>query len=285
MKYIDLHTHSTASDGTDSPGELITKASRLGLAAIALTDHDTVDGLDEAAGTAADERIELIRGCELSTATEMGNLHIVGLWLPANCDPLKKFLKNLSQNRRLRNEQMIAKMRNAGVSITLEELRERARGSIGRPHMAEVLVEKGYAIDRDDAFATWLGVNGRAYVPKPAPSPREAIRQINNLGGSAVLAHPLLRPLPPQWLETLVKNMARDGLFGLEAWHSALSPEATKTVIELANKFNLALSGGSDYHGANKPDIDLATGKGNLAIDYGVLEKMKARRQAAGLPI
>lgn len=284
MKLVDLHTHSTASDGTDTPSALVQKAADLGLAAIALTDHDTIRGLEEAEEAARDLDIEFIRGCELSTSTDQGSMHVLGLWLPPGCDALDGFLSFLISARDRRNVTMIEKLRSNGVDITLEEVTERAAGSVGRPHMAEVLVEKGYAESTADAFDRWLGIQGKAYVPKLAPRPEQAVRILRDLGASPILAHPLLRPRPEGWLDALVRDLSQTGLAGLEAWHSALDKDQSREIIGLAEKYDLGLSGGSDYHGLNKPAISLATGKGNLCIGTDVLEKLKARRRARGLP-
>lgn len=284
MKLIDLHTHSTASDGTDSPSELVAKAAGQGLAALALTDHDTARGLDEAEEAAKAKGIEFIRGCELSTSTDQGEMHVLGLFLPHDCGALDGFLQCLREGRKRRNVLMVEKLREAGLDISMEEVEAKARSSVGRPHMAAVLKEKGYVRDTNEAFDKWLGIKGKAYVPKLAPRPEQAVRILRELGASPVLAHPLLRPRPEGWLDNLVRDLKPAGLFGLEAWHSAQNEAQEAEIKALARKYDLGLSGGSDYHGRNKPDIQLGTGKGNLRVEYKTLEKLKGRRRALGLP-
>lgn len=284
MKLIDMHTHSTASDGTDSPSELVKKAADAGLSALALTDHDTLRGLDEAECSARDARLEFIRGCEISTSTDQGSMHILGLWLPRECGILDGFLTTLQNGRNNRNELMIAKLRALGIDISMDEVKAKAKSSVGRPHMAELLVEKGYVETSDEAFSKYLGINGKAYVPKVSPRPEQAVRILRDLGASAVIAHPLLRPRPDGWLDALVRDLARAGLDGLEAWHTAQNDKESRTIIALAERYGLGLTGGSDYHGKNKPAISLGTGTGSLAVPAFVLTKFKERRKAKGMP-
>lgn len=284
MKLVDLHTHSTASDGTDSPAGLVKKAAAAGLAAVALTDHDTIQGLDEAGQAAREAGIEFIRGCELSTSTDQGSMHILGLWLPQDCASLEGFLDTLQQDRSRRNRAILEKLDRLGIKISMEELEAKAKSSIGRPHFAALMQEKGYVKSADEAFREFLGINGKAYVPKLSPRPEQAIRLLAGLGATPVLAHPLLRPRPAGWLEDLVRNLGRIGLDGLEAWHTTQNDADSSRIIALAEKYGLGLSGGSDYHGENKPNIRLGVGMGNLAVPEEVLIKLKARRKAGGLP-
>lgn len=290
MKLIDLHTHSTASDGTDAPADLVKKAADMGLAALALTDHDTLEGLAEAEEAAAGRGMEFIRGCELSTSTDQGSMHIVGLWLPRECGLLEDYLRQRRESRDRRNQQMIELLRKAGINICLEDVAAIADGTVGKPHIAAVLVEKGYVRDMAEAFRDWIGETGRAYVPKDSPTPEDAVRVLRAVGASPVIAHPRLRkrdcpdPPSPEWLESLVGRLKPAGLCGLEAWHSAHDPADEAVIQQLAAKYDLGLSGGSDYHGQTKPDIGLGIGKGNLSIGIEVFENLKARRRAVGLP-
>lgn len=282
--FIDLHTHSTASDGSDSPAELVQKAAKSGLAAIALTDHDTVSGLKEAEEAAADLGIEFIRGCEISTSTEEGSVHMLGLWLPKKCPALEAFLDHMLASRRHRNAQMIKLMRDAGLDISVEELESRAEHTPGRPHMAQLLLEKGYVESAEEAFTKWLDYTGKAYVPKVAPRPEQAVRILSEQGASPIMAHPLLRPRSQAWLDNLTRELKKTGLFGLEAWHSAQSEEQSQELIALADKYDLCVSGGSDYHGLKKKNISLGTGQGELKIGIEVLAGLKNKRKALGLP-
>lgn len=285
MNLIDLHTHSTASDGTDEPALLVRKAADMGLAALALTDHDTVDGLDEAEEAAAGTGLEFIRGCEISTSLgDQREIHMLGLWLPRKSEAIDRLMQKLTESRNLRNRKMLERMLQAGLKISMDEVEAKARGSVGKPHFAAVLVEKGYAPNTDAAFAEWLGHKGKAYVPKITPTPAEAARFLRTVGATPILAHPLLKKRPAGWLEELVRNLKASGLGALEAWHSRHSTQNEAEIIKLAARHDLGLSGGSDYHGSNKPQINLATGMGNLHISADVLEKLKARRKAEGLP-
>lgn len=281
---IDLHTHSTASDGSDSPAELVEKACSKKIEALALTDHDTVNGLAKAREAARDLGLLFIPGCEISTNSEMGEVHILGLWIPEKCDSLVDFLNDIHEKRASRNENMVAKLKALGYNITMDEVLEKAGSNPGRPHIAAILVEKGYAPDNDTAFQELIGETGRAYVPKYAPPPSRAIKILGECGASAVMAHPMLKSWPHAWLEKFIGDLAARGLFGLEAWHSAHSPRDARIVLELAKKFNLNVSGGSDYHGTTKPDIELGMGRGNLNIPMDVFEKLVKGRKSMGLP-
>ena len=176
MQFIDLHTHSQASDGTDSPGQLVRNAQIQGLAAVAVTDHDTVSGLGEAEAAARDLGLEFVRGCELSTSTELGEMHVLGLWLPRDLAPLQDRLQYLRRKRSERNVRIVEKLQGLGVEIELDEVLHEARGeSVGRPHIAAVLVRKGYVKDVSEAFKEYLGYYGRAYLPKEVLQPEEAV--------------------------------------------------------------------------------------------------------------
>ena len=284
MSHIDLHTHSTASDGTDSPAQLVEAAKKAGLEAIAITDHDTISGIKEAREAAKDLGIELIGGCEVSTSTEIGSMHILGLWLPEDANALENFLAHMLERRTNRNEQMIAKLRLLGIDISMEEMLERVKGSLGRPHMAKFLVEKGYVGTMDEAFTEYLGIGGKAYVPKVAPTPEQSVRLLAELGATVSIAHPFLRAVPPEWLESLVTTLKPCGLSALEAWHSAHSAETSRNVVEMAKRHNLAISGGSDYHGSAKPNIRIGEVAPGVFIPGEILKNLKKQRMEKGLP-
>lgn len=284
MKLIDLHTHTLASDGTDSPTALMEKARVAGLAAVAVTDHDTVAGLDEAEEAGRALGIRVIRGCELSTHTRYGEAHILGLWLPRDVAPLEERLSHLRRKRCERNRGIVEKLRALGLNISLEEVRATATGSVGRPHIAAVLAARGYVRDVGQAFREYLGSGGKAYLPKEVLEPEAAVRLLAGLGGTVCLAHPLLQKCPVPWLEGLVKRLSGCGLTAIEAWHSEHSQADTRLCVEWARRFGLGLSGGSDYHGANKPGVHLGVGRGGLRVPLDVLEKLEARRRARGLP-
>lgn len=285
MRFIDLHTHSQASDGTDSPAQLVAGAAAAGLAAVALTDHDTLSGLDEAEAAAQRHGIEFLRGCELSTRTEYGEMHILGLWLPRRADALEQRLADIRHKRDNRNAHILEKLATLGISISMDELRHEARGeSVGRPHIAALLVKKGAVPDMETAFREYLGGGGRAYLPKEVLEPEEAVRLMAGLGATVSLAHPCLKPLPPDWLEAFVLRLKACGLSAIEAYHSEHSDAAVRSCVDLARRLDLGLSGGSDYHGRNKPRIRLGHGYGGLRVPLDILEDLKARRRQQGLP-
>ncbi|MCR5562110.1 MAG: PHP domain-containing protein [Desulfovibrio sp.] len=286
MRTVDLHTHSTASDGTDSPVRLVENAHSAGLCAIALTDHDTTAGLAEAEAAGREFGIDVIRGCELSTRTEKGEIHIVGLWLPKDMTRLKAGLDDLANRRRQRNERMVEKLCALGLPMTLADLKKKAGdGSIGRPHMAAVMVERGYVRDAAQAFRDYLGDEGKAYVPKAVFTPEEGVRLLAANGATAVLAHPLIRhACPAAWLHALIERLVPCGLDAIEAWHTEQDAADTRQCLEWAKEFCLGVSGGSDYHGANKPGVHLGTGYGRLCVPEYVVDDLKQRRAAKGLP-
>lgn len=285
MELVDLHTHTSASDGTDSPAQLMANAHAAGLAAVAVTDHDTLSGLEEAAEAGSHLGVELIRGCELSTGTELGEMHILGLWLPHNPAPLLESLTYLRHKRRERNVRIVEKLRDLGLDVSMEEVREAAKGeSVGRPHIADVLVRKNYVRDSREAFRIYLGCGGKAYFPKEVLRPEEGVSLLAGLGATVCLAHPLLRKSPSGWLDSFVARLKEHGLTAIEAWHSEHSEADVRTCLALAKRFGLGVCGGSDYHGGNKPGIRLGVGYGGLRVSKAVLEALKARRREAGLP-
>lgn len=285
-KFIDLHTHSSASDGTDSPAELVRHAARAGLTALALTDHDTISGLPEAQEEGHRLGLEVIRGCELSTRTDRGEMHILGLWLPQKATALEEHLEEVRRKRDARNVLMVEKLRALGIDISMEDVRREAHGeSVGRPHMAIVLVQRGVVPDMATAFHDYLGAGAQAYVPRENMTPEEAVSLLSGLGATVSLAHPLQMKHPVSWLEQWVERLLPCGLHALEAYHSEHSDSATRQCLELARRFGLAISGGSDYHGGNKPRIRLGVGYGGLRVPASVLDDLRAQRQRLGLPV
>ncbi len=285
MNFVDLHTHSTASDGTETPAQVVRMAYDLGLKGVALTDHDTVAGLDEAEAEAAQCGMPLVRGCELAASTSYGEAHILGLWLPHDLGPLCAVLQDLRRKRGERNLLMVEKLRGLGVDISYEEVREQAGGeSVGRPHMAAVLLGKGYVRTVREAFVRYLGYGGAAYLPRQVLEPLFAVRLLRELGATPVLAHPCLLKSPPEWMDDFVGELAGAGLLAVEAYHSEHNDAQTRWCVELADKHKLALSGGSDFHGGAKPGIRLGTGRGGLRVPAFVLEKLLEQRARLGLP-
>jgi predicted metal-dependent phosphoesterase TrpH len=279
-QYIDLHTHSTASDGTVSPGELPALAAGNNVVALALTDHDSIAGLDEAAARAERLGLEFIRGCELSCTAEYGEVHILGLWLPGYIPELEQRLALLRERRKRRNQRMSDILKSLGMPIDLAEFPQNLN-SLGRPHMARLLLRKGYVRSIQEAFERFLGRGRPAYIPKEDYSPEEAVQLLGQTRALVILAHPLLINVPKNilrdQLETLLQKLVPLGLDGLEAYHSEYGNADVRLALELANKYKLLVSGGSDFHGGNKPGVSLGKGLGNLCVPCSVLDKLKAR--------
>jgi len=273
---IDLHTHSTASDGTFSPSELIRLAKREGLKALALTDHDTTRGLPEAYEVAREEGIPFLCGVEISVKFNgPGHFHLLGYFLSPELPPLEETLKALQEARKRRNELMVEKLRALGVEITLTELEEIAKGEIGRPHFARLLVEKGYVRTPDEAFEKYLRKGAPAYVPKALLEPKEAIEKILQAKGIPVLAHPITLKLAPKELSSYLKELKELGLRGVEAYYSEHNRDFTNFLLHEAQRLGFLTTGGSDFHGANKPDIKLGRGFGNLRVPKECFERLK----------
>ncbi len=286
MGFVDLHTHSNKSDGGDSPAALVALAARLSLDALALTDHDTVAGLDEAFTAGLELGVEVIRGCELAVRSEYGEVHLLGLWLPERPKRLMAALETVRQKRHARNQAILGRLKNLGVDLDYEELRDFAGGpSVGRPHLANFLLRKGYVSSYKDAFIRYLGAGAPAYVPRSVLNPEEGMELFTAEGASVVLAHPMLIKAPLPWLDVLAARLKGLGLCAVEAYHSEHGPEETKTAEDLAARHGLLLSGGSDYHGAGKPAIKLGQGHGFLRVPSSILDKLKADRRAKNLPV
>ena len=282
MRAIDLHTHSTCSDGTFSVKELIDRAHEKGLAAIALTDHDTVEGIDEAVRYAAEKYpdLEVVPGIELSTESDGREVHIVGLFID-NHD--KDFVDSLSafiDSRTTRNIKMCKKLtEEAGIPISYEELEKEFPDTvITRAHFAKFMVERGYVNSRAEVFDRYIGDHCPYYVGREKITPEDAVRSILKAKGVPVFAHPILCRLSDDRLEALVSRLKDAGLVGIEAIYSTYERRDEVQIKELAKKYDLLVSGGSDFHGANKPDIDLGTGCGKLFIPEDLLIPIKAAR-------
>ncbi|MFA6713830.1 MAG: PHP domain-containing protein [Victivallales bacterium] len=283
MNFIDLHTHSTCSDGTDSPEELLNKAEKAGLTALALTDHDTVAGIPvflEAAK--AHPGIQAIPGVEISTLYANREIHIVGLFPDHKNPELLDFLSDVQHKRRERNERMAEKLTDLGYDIDIESLRERNGGQIiGRPHFAACLLKKYDFENFQDVFEKLLKRNAPAFIPRSLPSPFDAIDMIHHSGGLAVWAHPIYRKSGERsWCRKILKALAPAGLDAIEAYYTQFSERQTQTVKELAQEFGLALAGGSDYHGSHHPDIALGTGYGELRVPENILPELLKRKPA-----
>lgn len=273
---IDLHTHSTASDGTLAPAELIRMAADIGLDGIALTDHDTVSGLEEFLAEAEKHDIRAVPGVEFSTMLFSKELHIVGLFIDRTNAKLLEMLEKLRQGRRERNEAIVMKCRATGYDITMDELLEIAGGeSIGRPHIAEILVRKGYFETIRDVFEQCLKRGCRCYVPRPLPASQDAVSIIHEAGGVAVWAHPVSGQSGERsFVRKMLKHLLPAGLDGMEVRYSMFSDAQTQMLTELAEANHLCKSGGSDFHGERQPGIRMGTGAGNLAVPTEFLDAL-----------
>jgi predicted metal-dependent phosphoesterase TrpH len=247
QKRVDFHTHTIASDGTCTPTENVRLAKEAGLAAIAITDHDTVAGIPEAMAAGNELGIEVVPGVEISSAANGQDIHVLGYFVSHEDDRFQQELLKLRDTRHERNKLMIARLRELGIDITLEKVYQRKKGTdknIGRPHMAEELMELGVVASMEEAFEKYLGKGGLAYVNPPRITPQEAIRLIKRSGGAAVLAHPGLYDD-----DDLVEELIVFGLDGIEVWHPDNDEDDRKRYIGLAEDYGLVMTGGSDFHG------------------------------------
>jgi 3',5'-nucleoside bisphosphate phosphatase len=260
QRFIDLHCHSTASDGTLSPTDVVTLAKEAGLSAMSLTDHDTIAGVGEAASAAGSLGIDFISGIELSCLyPRPGTMHLLGYGIDITSPALAELTRILIEGRDRRNEQMIRKMRDSGIPITLKEIQDIAGGDVvGRPHMAAALIQKNIVSNTAEAFRVYLGSGGSAWVDKEQLTARQAIEMVHNSGGLAVLAHPSqLRKTNDAQLRAAIKDLVDMGLDGLEVIHTDHRESFIDKLMDTASKYNLLMTGGSDFHGANKPFIKL----------------------------
>lgn len=279
-RFVDLHTHTTASDGTDSPWELIRKAAGLKLAAVAVTDHDTLSGLAEAEAAGRELGVEVIRGCELSVSSEYGEVHLLGLWLPEDASVLESVLEELRGRRETRNRLMVEKLNALGMPLTYDDVLEQAQGeSVGRPHIAGALLSKGYVGTFRQAFDLFLGSRAAAYVPRLLLEPEEGVSLLAKLGAVVSFAHPMLIHCPPAWFDVIIPRLKEAGLSAIEAYHSEHAARDERFCVDLASRYGLGLSGGSDYHGGIKEGVHLGRGKGGLRVTVGFLDALKARHR------
>lgn len=284
---IDLHVHSTASDGTMSPTKLVDYAIQKGLTAIALTDHDTVSGLDEIieyADSLCKRGVKnvpkIIPGIEFSTDVNGSDVHIVGLFVDYKSKAFTDYLDKFIASRELRNEKICNLLKADGYDFSYEELKSRFNGStITRAHFARLFFEKGYVKNFQEAFDRFIGDRCKYYIPREKVDPEMAIELILKADGIPILAHPVLYHLSDQKLDALVGRLKKCGLIGIEAIYSTYAPSEERQIRRLAEKYHLLLSGGSDFHGDNKKNIDLGTGMGKLYVPDDILDKLEQVRK------
>lgn len=304
MRAVDLHVHSNRSDGTYTPRELVDYAAEKGLAAFALTDHDTVDGLDEAISYAEKLRQEhssarqeeflpesdshansmkqsplipeVIPGIEFSTEYQGQDVHIVGLYINHHNEAFAAQLQAFVDSREERNRKMCRLLTEGGIPVTYEALiREFPNAVLTRAHYAKYMLSHGFIKSMKEAFERYVGDHCPYYIPREKVTPSQAVSLVLQAGGIPILAHPVLYHMSDARLDTLVCELKNAGLVGLEAIYSTYEPYEERQMRELAAKYGLLVSGGSDFHGGNKPGLDLGTGYGKLYVPYEVLENIK----------
>jgi predicted metal-dependent phosphoesterase TrpH len=288
---FDLHVHSSVSDGTVPPARLVSRAARLGVAGLALTDHDTLAGVEEALAEGETTGVEVLAGIEISVSENDGarQVHILGFGTDHPSPKLRRRLEELRVERLERGLRMLERLRGLGIDLPDRLVHEvGGRGSVGRPHIAEALVRARVCSTPQEAFDRFIGHRGPAYVPRAGMTTAEAIDVIHGAGGIAVLAHP---PLSvgidrPGGLDALAGELKRGGLDGLEVWHPGHSPRQRRRLAAIARAHGLLPTGGSDFHGTHRPDIEIGRGRGNISVSAetfrGVVERIRERRSGSG---
>lgn len=276
MNYVDLHVHSNASDGTLSPEEVVQYAASKNLKAIALTDHDTIAGIARAKQAAAQCGLELIPGIEFSCFYQDTEIHILGFFIDEHSETLNQGLKHLVDIRNQRNETMLKRFQEDGFQITKEDLTcGNPNTVITRAHFARVLVDKGYVPNMAKAFERYLQYGGKYCMRKEIVTPEQVMKLLRDSNAWPSLAHSMQYHLGYEQIRTLVGTLKEQGLRGLEVYHSSQNPYQSSKLRAIARDYGLLPSGGSDFHGSNKPDIDIGTGRGGLRISYSLLKDIK----------
>ena len=280
IRPIDLHVHSNKSDGSFTPTQLVEYALEKGLSAFALTDHDTTDGIDEAMEAARGKNIEVIPGIDFSSEYEGKDIHIIGLYIDCHSDFFRRRLENFVNGRKIRNQEMCRRLSKHGVPVTYEELIAEFPGSvITRSHYARYMLNHGYVGSLKEAFDRYVGDHAPCFVPRKKITPMRAVEIILKAGGIPILAHPILYHMSNARLDKLVATLKEMGLAGLEAVYSTYSSSEEREMRTLASKYDLCISGGSDFHGKAKPGLELGTGYGRLFVPEDILTDLKKRHQ------
>ncbi len=282
---IDLHLHSTISDGSDSPDRIVELAHQAGCAAIALTDHDSQEGVPLASKRGEELGVVVVPGCEISCAWNPGVMHVLCYYVQPETEPLHQELEQLRADREERNHRIVTRLIQLGLPITYEEVQEEARRTqpdnkgtmVGKPHFAAVLVRKGVVSSLAEAFDLYLAKGRAAYVPKARLSIKDVIALTRSSGGVTSLAHPLSLGIGFNELENTVRELAAEGLVGLEAMYPTYSPGERQLLIEIAHRTGLVPTGGSDYHGSYKEGIKICSGTGDLVVPDEVLNNLANR--------
>lgn len=278
MRLIDLHAHTTASDGTFTPEELVEYAAEKGLAAVAITDHDTVRGARHAAALQAKYGVEVVPGIEISAEYLGCGIHILGYFIDPDAPAMTRSLEWVIDERKRRNRRIIDLMRADGVDVSAEGLAERFPDAvIGRPHLAAALVENGLCASVQEGFDRYLSEGRKYYLPRTYLPLDAAFECIRLSGGKAVFAHPLQYRMDENGLLSLTKRLVGEGCVGMECLYSGYTAEQSEYLRGIARRFGLCVTGGSDFHGSRKRRIDLGSGTGELAVPYELLELLRAR--------
>jgi len=277
MARIDLHAHTTASDGSLTPEELVRLAKQQGVVTLAVTDHDTVAGLSRAIAEGRQAGVEIIPGIEISCLFGETELHILGYFINPDDPRLQPALTGYLASREERNPRIVQRLRELGCDLTYAEVKAAAgAATVGRPHIAQALVRKGYVASVADAFDRYLADDAPAYLPRLLPSPAEAIGLIRQIGGIPVLAHPAYTARLKEPFEQVCATLKGLGLLGIEAIYSSHSRQQTDRYRSVSNNQGLLVTGGSDFHGEAKPNLLVGTGYGNLTVPPDLLEPMRA---------
>jgi 3',5'-nucleoside bisphosphate phosphatase len=269
--YIDLHTHSTASDGIYSPTELLHRAKDIGLRVLALTDHDTTDGVDEAAQAARTLDIDFIPGIEINTDVSGGEVHVLGYFVEYERPAFQAIIKVLRDARERRGQRMVELLNERGVNVSWDRVREIAQGAVGRPHVAKALLEAGYVQTIGEAFDKYIGTTCFAYVPRYRLTPEDAVGLIASANGLPVMAHPVDLPGLDE-LRNWLPGLHEAGMVGLETYYGPYTPENERALRALADEYDLIPTGGTDFHG---PGIH-PTPLGGRHVPYEAVERLKA---------
>jgi 3',5'-nucleoside bisphosphate phosphatase len=279
MGNVDLHLHTTASDGVMTPSEIVRYGKKRGLQAIAITDHDTIEGLEE--GLSEGEKIgfEVIPGVEISAEYSPGSMHLLGYFLDIHHPLLIERLQYLQKARAERNPKIIENLNRLGIGVTLEEVVEASGGGqVGRPHFAEVLLKKGYVRSFQEAFDRFLKKGAQAYVDKVRFTPEEALHFIRRAGGVPVLAHPKTLGTQSSALEDLFHHLMKEGLQGIEVFYPEHSAQEVAQFKAMAERNGLLMTGGTDYHGIENNGLDIGIGRGEMKLPYSIVESLKKAR-------
>ena len=282
MSRIDLHLHTTHSDGSFSPREVLEFAKRANVTALAITDHDITTGIPDATATGQELGIEVIPGVEISSRFGESELHMLGYFLRWTDPTLNQRMASLRESRHTRNPRIIQRLNDLGIDISYGVVRALAgTESVGRPHIARVLMEKKVVTSAKEAFDRFLADGRPAYVERELPEPAEDVRWIREAGGVAVLAHPTWVRTSAEGLATLIRQLKDYGLGGMEVHYSTHTPSQTSEYLDLAKRYGLLVTGGSDFHGVTMPDIEVGIGRGELKVSEKLLDPLRKAATAS----